>query len=85
MISIILLYSALVHLEFSRNSVIEPAMLESMGIPLLATLPSVKKVDKGYHLSQIFIEDVNSEFAESIRTLRTLLVAKFQKKKVFLV
>ena len=31
------------------------------------------------------MEDVNSEFSESIRTLRTLLVAKYQKKKSFLV
>ena len=38
--------------------------LENLGFPILATLPSVKKMDKGYHLSQIFIEDVNSEFAE---------------------
>jgi capsular exopolysaccharide synthesis family protein len=31
------------------------------------------------------MEDVNSEFSESIRTLRTLLIAKYQKKKSFLV
>ena len=30
------------------------------------------KIDKGYHLSQLFIEDVNAEFSESIRSLRTL-------------
>ena len=43
--------------------------------------PFVQKIDKGYHLSQMFLEDVNSEFSESIRTLRTLMVAKFQKQK----
>ena len=45
----------------------------------------LKKLDKGYHLSQMFIEDVNSEFSESIRTLRTLLVAKYQKNKSILI
>ena len=33
----------------------------------------------------MFIEDVNSEFSESIRTLRTLLVAKYQKHKTIMV
>ena len=74
----------LVYFEFNSNTVIEPSNLESLNIPVLATLPSVKKIDKGYHLSQMFIEDVNSEFSESIRTLRTLLVAKYQKNKTIL-
>jgi len=79
------LYSLLVYFEFHRNAVIEPSNLEALDIPILATLPSVTNIKKGYHLSQIFMEDVNSEFAESIRTLRTLLIAKYQKKKSFLV
>ena len=33
----------------------------------------------------MFIEDVNAEFSESIRTLRTLLVAKYQKNKSILI
>ncbi len=84
-ISFILIFGCLVYLEFNSNTVIEPSNLESLNIPVLATLPRVKKIDKGYHLSQIFIEDVNSEFSESIRTLRTLLVAKYQKNKSILI
>ena len=83
--SLLGLYALLTYFEFNRNSVVEPANLEALNIPILATLPSVQKLDKGYHLSQIFLEDVNSEFAESIRTLRTLLVARFQKHKSFLI
>ena len=79
-----IIFILLAYLEFNSNTVIEPSNLESLNIPVLATLPSVTKIDKGYHLSQMFIEDVNSEFSESIRTLRTLLVAKFQKKKSIL-
>ena len=79
------LYSLLVYFELHRNAVIEPGNLESLGIPILATLPSVPIIKKGYHLSQIFMEDVNSEFSESIRTLRTLLIAKYQKQKTLLV
>ena len=79
------LYSLLVYFEFHSNTVVEPSNLEILNIPVLATLPSVKKLDKGFHLSQLFMEDVNAEFSESIRSLRTLLVAKFQKKKSFLI
>ena len=76
----------LIYFEFNTNTVIEPSNLESLNIPVLATLPSVKKIDKGYHLSQMFIEDVNSEFSESqLELLRTLLVAKFQKNKSILI
>ena len=84
LVSLLSLYSLLVYFEFNRNSVVEPSNLEALNIPILATLPSVKKLDKGYHLSQIFIEDINSEFSESIRTLRTLLIAKYAKKKTIL-
>jgi len=78
------IFSFLVYFEINSNTVVEPSHLESLNIPILATLPSVTKLDKGYHLSQMFLEDINSEFSESIRTLRTLMVAKFQKKKSIL-
>ena len=80
-VSLIVLFSLLIYFEFNRNAVVEPSNLEQLDIPIFATLPSVKKLDKGYHLSQMFLEDVNSEFSEAIRTLRTLLVAKFKKNK----
>ena len=80
-----ILFALLIYFEFNSNTVIEPSNLEALNIPILATLPSVKRLDKGYHLSQMFIEDVNSEFSESIRTLRTLLVAKYQKNKSILI
>ena len=85
MFSFMGLYGLLIYFEFHRNAVIEPSNLEALDIPILSTLPSVPIIKKGYHLSQIFMEDVNSEFAESIRTLRTLLIAKYQKNKTFLV
>jgi len=53
LISLFSLYGLLVYFEFNRNAVVEPSNLENLGIPILATLPSVKKLDKGYHLSQI--------------------------------
>jgi len=84
-LSFFTIFTILIYFEFNTNAILEPSNLESFNIPVLATLPSVKKLDKGYHLSQMFIEDVNSEFSESIRTLRTLLVAKFQKNKSILI
>ena len=83
-LSFLAIFVVLVYFEFNSNTVMEPSNLDELNIPVLATLPSVKKIDKGYHLSQMFIEDVNSEFSESIRTLRTLLVAKYQKNKTIL-
>ena len=80
-----LIFMIIVYFEFNSNTIVEPSQLEELNIPILATLPSVKKIDKGYHLSQMFLEDVNSEFSESIRTLRTLMVAKYQKKKSILI
>ena len=79
-----LIFALLIYFEFNSNTIIEPSNLDTLNIPVLAILPAVKKIDKGYHLSQMFIEDVNSEFSESIRTLRTLLVAKYQKNKTIL-
>ena len=84
-ISFALIFLLLVYFEFNSNTILEPSNLDILNIPVLATLPAVKSINKGYHLSQMFIEDVNSEFSESIRTLRTLLVAKFQKNKSILI
>ena len=84
LISFLGLYTLIAYFEFHSNTVVEPSNLEILNIPVLATLPSVKKLDKGFHLSQLFMEDVNAEFSESIRSLRTLLVAKFQKNKTIL-
>jgi capsular exopolysaccharide synthesis family protein len=84
LISFLGLYTLITYFEFHSNTVVEPSNLEVLNIPVLATLPSVKKLDKGFHLSQLFMEDVNAEFSESIRSLRTLLVAKFQKNKTIL-
>jgi len=79
-----LIFLIIVYFEFNSNTIVEPSQLEELNIPILATLPSVKNISKGYHLSQMFLEDVNSEFSEAIRTLRTLMVAKFQKNKSIL-
>ena len=84
-ISFASIFALLIYFEFNSNAVIEPSNLDALNIPVLATLPAVKNIAKGYHLSQMFLEDINSEFSESIRTLRTLLVAKFQKNKSILI
>ena len=84
-ISFASIFTLLIYFEFNSNAVIEPSNLDTLNIPVLATLPAVKNIAKGYHLSQMFLEDINSEFSESIRTLRTLLVAKFQKNKSILI
>ncbi len=85
LMSFAVIFLLLIYFEFNSNTVIEPSNLDELNIPILVTLPSVKKLDKGYHLSQMFIEDNDSEFSEAIRTLRTLLVAKYNKNKSILI
>ena len=80
-----MLFATLVYFEFNSNTVIDPSNLDVLNIPVLATLPSVKNIGKGYHLSPMFIENADSEYSESIRTLRTLMVAKFKKNKSILI
>ena len=60
-----------------------PSNLDELNIPVLATLPSVKKIDKGYHLSQMFLEDINSYFLSQLEQHKYIM-AKFNKKKSIL-
>ena len=39
------LYTLLAYFEFHSNTVVEPSNLDILNIPVLATLPSVKKLD----------------------------------------
>ena len=79
------MYSLLCYFELNRSVIQEPTVLESLNIPVLSILPQVKELKKGFHLFQIFLEDAKSHFAESVRTLRTIIQSKIQKNKTVLV
>ena len=42
-------------------------------------------IKKGYHILQNFLEDTESNFSEAIRSSRTIIEAKFEKNKSFLI
>ena len=44
--------------------------------------PNIKK---GYHILQLFLEDSESNFSESIRSSRTIIESKFDKNSSFLI
>ena len=62
-----------------------PEALDHLNIPQVGILPKVVDIKKGYHILQNFLEDSESNFSEAIRSSRTIIEAKFEKNKSFLV
>jgi capsular exopolysaccharide synthesis family protein len=62
-----------------------PEALDHLNIPQIGVLPKVVNIKKGYHILQNFLEDSESNFSEAIRSSRTIIEAKFERNKSFLV
>ena len=54
-------------------------------IPQIGVLPKVIDIKKGYHILQMFLEDSESNFSESIRSSRAIIESKFKKNSSYLV
>ena len=52
---------------------------------ILTNLPKVNISRKGFHMMQMYLEDNESAFAESIRNARTIMESKFKKNKTYLI
>ena len=52
---------------------------------IMTNLPKVNISRKGFHMMQMYIEDNDSAFAESIRNARTLMESKFKTNKTYLI
>ena len=69
-----------------NSSIIKtPEAIEHLNIPQIGTLPKVIDIKKGYHILQMFLEDSESNFAESIRSSRAIIESKYKKNSSYLV
>ena len=71
--------------ELNLSVLKSPESIESLDIPQVGVLPRVEKIKKGYHILQMFLEDSESNFSESIRSSRAIVESKFEKNSSYMV
>lgn len=83
--SLFVFYSLILFRNMNSSVINTPEALDHLNIPQIGILPKVADIKKGYHILQNFLEDSESNFSEAIRSSRTIIEAKFEKNKSFLV
>lgn len=78
-------YSLILFRNMNSTVINTPEALDHLNIPQIGVLPKVVNIKKGYHILQNFLEDSESGFSEAIRSSRTIIEAKFEKNKSFLI
>ena len=68
--------------ELNLSVLKSPESIDSLDIPQVGVLPRVEKIKKGYHILQMFLEDSESNFSESIRSSRAIIESKLKKIQV---
>ena len=71
--------------ELNLSVLKSPESIESLDIHQVGVLPRVEKIKKGYHILQMFLEDSESNFSESIRSSRAIIESKFKKNSSYMV
>ena len=71
--------------ELNLSVLKSPESIDSLDIPQVGVLPRVDKIKKGYHILQMFLEDSESNFSESIRSSRAVIESKFKKNSSYMV
>ena len=84
-ISLITLYSLIYYKEINASVISSPETIENIGLNQIGVLPKVEQLKKGYHILQMFVEDPDSSFSESVRTIRTTLESKFSRNASYLI
>jgi len=85
LISFLGFYSLIYYREINSSVISSPETIENIGLNQLGILPKVEKLKKGYHILQMFVEDPDSSFSESIRSIRATIESKFNKNSSYLV
>ncbi len=85
MLSFMALYSLVFYKEMNSSVVKSPEAIDSLDTPQVGVLPKVAKLKRGYHILQMFLEDSESNFSESIRSSRAIIESKFKKNSTFMV
>ena len=83
--SSIVVYFYLFYRDLNSSTVKDPTSLEMFDTLILTNLPKVNIARKGFHMMQMYIEDTESAFAESIRNARTVMESKFDLNKTYLI
>ena len=83
--SFVCFYGLILFRNMNSTVINTPEALDHLNIPQIGVLPKVANIKKGYHILQNFLEDSESNFSEAIRSSRTIIEAKFERNKSFLV
>ena len=78
-------YSLVFYKEMNSSVVKSPEAIDSLEIPQVGVLPKVSKLKRGFHILQMFLEDSESNFSESIRSSRAIIESKFKKNSSYMV
>jgi len=78
-------FSLVYYKELNLSVLKSPESLDSLDIPQIGVLPRVEKIKKGYHILQMFLEDSESNFSESIRSARAIVESKFNQNCSYMV
>jgi len=78
-------YGLIFYREMNTSTISSPETIENFGLTHIGILPKVKDLKKGFHILQMFLEDPESDFSESIRSARATVESKFKKNSSFLV
>ena len=83
-LTFMILYFLIIYYETFRNVISDPSMLDENNFDLLNIIPKTG-LKKGYHLPMNFLEKNSDKFSESILSLKTILLSKFNQSKVFMI
>ena len=78
-------YSLIIYRELNTSVISSPETIENYGLNHLGILPKVEDLKKGYHILQMFVEDPDSNFSESIRSTRATIESKFKTNSSYLI
>jgi len=78
-------YGLIFYREMNTSTISSPETIENYGLTHIGILPKVENLRKGFHILQMFLEDPDSVFSESVRSSRTTIESKFNKNSSFLV
>ena len=78
-------YGLIFYREMNTSTISSPETIENYGLTHIGILPKVENLRKGFHILQMFLEDPDSVFSESVRSSRTTIESKFNKNCSFLV
>ena len=83
--SFVAFYSLVFYKEMNSSVVKSPEAIDSLDIPQVGVLPKVSKLKRGFHILQMFLEDSESNFSESIRSSRAIIESKYKKNSSYMV